>query len=220
MSINKVPIVIFASGRGSNFDAIVDTINSGKLNAEITALVCDQPGAPVLVKARKAGINTLLIPFENNRDYHESKILDSLSTVNFRFLVLSGYMRIITPIIINKLKSHRGYSRIANIHPSILPSFPGLNSYGKAFNYGCKIAGVTVHLVDNNMDDGPICAQEAFSIEDCKDETEVENRGLIIEHRLYSETLEWVLREKFDVEERMITVHSGTIKRRMCVRTR
>jgi phosphoribosylglycinamide formyltransferase-1 len=205
----STPIAIFASGRGSNFDAIEAAIRVGVVDAKIVAVVSDQPDAPVLEKARGAGLHTIMVPAQKDRLEHEKKILVELAKVSPRFLVLAGYMRIITPHLIESFRSDHGYSRIINIHPSLLPAFPGVNSYEQAFQHGSKVTGVTVHLVENEVDSGPICAQEAFDMSGCQSAEIVEKLGLAIEHRLYPETLSWVLREKFTV------VHRGG---RLCVR--
>jgi phosphoribosylglycinamide formyltransferase-1 len=197
----KTPIAILASGRGSNFDAIYAAVKSGALDADIVAVVSDKADAGVLEKAKKAGLKAIAVPFVKgtSRQDHETKILAELDQTRPKFLVLAGYMRIMTPHLIERFRSERGYSRIVNIHPSLLPAFPGVESYEQAFHAGVKVSGVTVHFVETEVDSGPICAQEAFRIDDCRSVSEVEQRGLAVEHRLYSETLKWVLPEKFDL---------------------
>ena len=106
---------------------------------------------------------------------------------------------------------------MVNIHPSLLPAFPGLNSYAQAYRYGAKVAGVTVHLVEAEVDSGPICAQEAFSIDDCQSEEEVEKRGLAVEHQLFPQVLSWVLPEKFIIERRPLLGSSEKANGRLCV---
>lgn len=201
-------IAVLASGRGSNLEAIARAIDSGGLRARVAALVCDRPGAPVLEKAARAGIPAKLIEAapegdaKSRRRDHDRRILEALQGSGARFLALAGYMRILSPVILDAFDSGRGYSRIVNVHPSLLPAFPGLDAYRRAFEWGSRVTGVTVHLVDRELDHGPICAQEAFSIADCGSAGEVERRGLAIEHRLFPETLDWVLREEFTVEKR------------------
>ena len=205
-----IPIILFASGRGTNFDAISQAIEAKTLQARIQAVVSDQPHAAVLSKAKAAGLATIVVPFpssqfgsiEERRREHEKLILKEILPLRPRFLVLAGYMRILTQDLIEAFRSEKGYSRIVNIHPSLLPSFPGIHSYAQAYRYGTHVAGVTVHLVESAVDSGPICAQEAFSIADCRSVEEVEKRGLEIEHRLFPQTLDWVLSEKFSVEMR------------------
>lgn len=206
-----VPFAVLASGRGSNFEAIARAVREGRLSGRIVAVLSDKADAPVLEKARAAGVPVLAVPApprehgtpEERRRRHEEKILEALAPYSPRFLVFAGYMRIITPRLIDAFRdSGAAYSRIVNIHPSLLPAFAGVDGYGQAFRYGAKVAGVTVHLVDREMDGGPVCAQEAFEIGDCADRAEVEKRGLEVEHRLYPEVLEWVLSERFRVSER------------------
>ena len=216
------PIAILASGTGSNFEAIADAVASGELNAKILALVCDVPGAPVLAKAKARGIPAIDVPFppssagamDVRRQRHEEELLSKLRALEPRFLVMAGYMRIVTPRLIEAFRSERGYTRIVNIHPSLLPAFPGVKSYAQAFRFGVKVTGVTVHLVEPDVDSGPICAQEAFSIADCRSVDEVEARGHAVEHRIYSRTLQWVLPESFRLEDRD---QQDLKNRRLCV---
>jgi folate-dependent phosphoribosylglycinamide formyltransferase PurN len=149
------------------------------------------------------------------------KALDGVTPADF--LVLAGYMRVLTDAFIESYRSPRGYARIVNVHPSILPAFPGVGSYAQAFRHGSQLAGVTVHLVEPAVDDGPICAQASFPIGDCRSAEEVEARGLRLEHVLYPETLAWVLPEKFEVETRSLDINGkglppGRSIRRLCVR--
>jgi phosphoribosylglycinamide formyltransferase-1 len=197
-------IAVFASGRGTNFDAIRGAITAKKLDAEIVALVSDNPDAPAIAKAKGAGIRTVVKKPEGAkfRRQHEEALLSELRPLGARFVVLAGYMRLLTPDFIREFRSEGGYSRIVNVHPSLLPAFPGVGGYAQAFEHGAKVSGATVHLVDDGLDSGPICAQEAFDIRDCKSSEEVEKRGLLLENRLYPETLRWVLPEKFKLIER------------------
>ncbi|MBC7693329.1 MAG: phosphoribosylglycinamide formyltransferase [Methylotenera sp.] len=208
---------VFASGRGSNFEAILHAKQEGLLQSELVALVCDQPEAPVIEKAKAAGIPTFVIPLVSaaeasgsspqslaeRRTLHEERILKALLPFAPRFLVMAGYMRLLGPTLLGAFAERgeaSGHHRIVNVHPSLLPAFPGVNAYRQAYESGTHFAGVTVHLVDEKMDHGPICAQEAFSIRDCASVDEVEKLGLQIEHRLYPSTLKWILEEKFTVE--------------------
>lgn len=201
-------ISIFASGRGSGFESIVKSVESGRLKAKITSLICDVADAPVLEKARAAGIAShLIVPDmdlpsgKTRRREHEKRILHALATNSPRFLVLAGYMRVLSADFILSFQSDRGnYSRIVNVHPSLLPAFPGVGGYQQAFQHGCKVTGVTVHLVDESLDGGSICAQRSFAIENLNSAQEVEAAGLKLEHELYPETLSWVLPEHFELE--------------------
>jgi len=223
-SRNPVPIAVFASGRGSNFDAIAGAIESGQLDARITSVVSDRPEAPVLEKARARGLIVHCVPFapgtsgegiEERRVRHDEEILRRISLENPRFLVMAGYMRIVSPLLLDAFRSERGeYHRVVNVHPSLLPAFSGAAGYAQAFEHGCQVAGVTVHLVDQGLDSGPICAQEAFGISDCRSAREVEARGLQLEHRLYPQALSWILSENFEIETRSALAPP----RRPCVR--
>ena len=205
-----IPIAIFSSGTGSNFEAIADSVKHGALDAKIVALVCDHADAPVIAKAQARGIKTLIVPFVagQQKAEHEEEILKLLLPLKPHFVVLAGYMRVLSSTFLKAFDSGRGYFRVANIHPSLLPAFPGLDGYGQAFNYGARVSGCTVHLVDQGVDSGPICAQETFFISDCSSVDDVRSRGLVIEHRLYSASLKWLLKEKLTIEKR---------KGRLCV---
>jgi phosphoribosylglycinamide formyltransferase-1 len=208
------PIVIFASGTGSGFESIAKAVEEGKLQAKILALVCDQPAAVVLDKARARGVKTIVVPKAQgeSRASHDERILAEILPLQPQFLVMAGYMRIVSPKLLESFRSERGYTRVVNIHPSLLPAFPGVGAYAQAFRYGTRVAGATVHLVELEVDSGPICAQAAFSIEGLRSEAEVEQKGKTIEQELYPRTLSWVLPERFDIEVRDSTL------RRLCVR--
>jgi phosphoribosylglycinamide formyltransferase-1 len=161
-----IPIVIFASGRGSNFEAIHRAILHHQLSGvEVRAVLSDRPDAPVLDRARALGISALCVPYPqegsplSRREKHGKLILAELAKLKPHFIVLAGYMRILSVEVLEAFRAPQGYCRIVNIHPSLLPSFPGVNSYAQAYQYGVKVAGVTVHLVEEGVDTGPICAQ-------------------------------------------------------------
>lgn len=195
-----VPIAVLASGKGSNFEAIAQAIDEGRLSARITAVVSNKKDALVLKKAQERGIKAICIPSVGKKSAeHEREVLEALKTDPPRFIVLAGYMKILGSRFLEEFKSQEGYSRVVNVHPALLPSFPGVDSYKQAYEYGCKVSGVTVHLVDEKTDHGPICAQEAFAISDCTSAEEVQARGIKIEHRLYPQTLNWILKEEFKV---------------------
>lgn len=240
----SIKIAVFASGRGSLFEAIVHAIKEKSLDAEICGLVTDQPHAPVVERARNHGIEVLEVPlpeFNNpqmapagiervkqvheRRLLHEAEVMRALEPHAPHFLVLAGYMRLFTPEFIEKYRSKRGYSRIVNIHPSLLPLFPGKRAYEQAYYYGVKVTGATIHFVESYMDDGPICMQAPFVIQDTDTLEDVENRGIQLEREIYPKALQWILAEKFTMEERLIEEEDGsedpagrTTSRRFCVR--
>ena len=202
-------VVVLASGRGSNFEALIRAIESQTLSeVRIEALISDRAQAGALDLAKKYGIPAVHVPFpdpgsdlEKRRKLHGEMILKALEKFQPRFLVLAGYMRILSRVVLDSFRDPKGYCRIVNIHPSLLPAFPGVDSYAQAFDYGAKISGVTVHLVEEGVDSGPICAQRSFSLESFRSAREVEARGLEIEHELFPDTLNWVLKENFLIEE-------------------
>lgn len=198
MSVDQVSAIVLCSGRGSNFEAIAQAAQLGKIPLNILAVASDREQAPVLDRARRRGIATHLM--NGDRIQREASLMGLCERLNPRFLILAGYMRILGTRVIDAFRSGEGYARITNVHPSLLPEFKGLNGYGQAFKQRAKKTGVTVHLVEPELDSGPILAQEAFSIDDCRSEQDVEDRGLAIEHRLYPETLLWALTEKFRIE--------------------
>lgn len=195
-------IAVLGSGRGSNFDAIADAVSRGQLRAQIVAVLSDQGDAPILEKARARGLKALHVgrTQEMNRARHDQEVVQALQAAGAEWAVMAGYMRVVTPVFLDAFQDQAGFKRVVNIHPSILPVFPGLDGYGQAFRHGCKQAGATVHLVELGVDEGPICAQAAFDISSCKSVDEVERLGLAVEHQLYPQTLDWVLNREFVTE--------------------
>jgi phosphoribosylglycinamide formyltransferase-1 len=198
--VKRPRIAVLASGRGSNVVALAQAITRGELQAEIALVASDRKAAAVLQKATALGLPTLY-----EKDLRELR--ESLLELNVQFVVLAGFMKILSADFISAFRDPRGFSRIINIHPSLLPAFPGLNSYQQAFDHGVKVTGVSVHLVDDCVDTGPICAQRSFSIEYCKSIEEVETLGLSIEHALYPQTLNWILKDHFDIIHRGGRLH-------------
>lgn len=180
-------IAVFASGSGSNFQALVDAAKADQLSCEIALLVCDKPGAYAIKRAEKAGIPSLVISpkdFASKADY-EKEILQKLNESEVELIVLAGYMRLIGETL---LTAYEG--RIVNIHPSLLPSFPGKDAIGQAFQAKVKITGVTVHYVDEGMDTGPIIAQEAVKMDENETRESLEAKIHQVEHLLYPNVIQ------------------------------
>ncbi len=179
-------IAIFSSGSGSNFQAIVDAVQSGELDASIKLLVCDQPDAFVIERAKASGIPAFVFRAKDfeSKDAFETAIHEELVLHGVEFIVLAGYMRLIGSTLLEKYATN-----IVNIHPSLLPAFPGKDAIGQALQSGVKITGVTIHYVDAGMDTGPIIEQECIRI--TKDETKssLQEKVHRIEHGLYPRTL-------------------------------
>jgi len=195
----KANIAIMASGKGTNAKNL---ILSGKAipNINVTCLISDVENAPALDMAKELGVEGIYIPVEKSESLkktkteHESKIINVLKEYNVNWILLAGYMRIIGPTL---LSTYSG--RILNIHPSLLPAFPGKNAYEDAFNYGVKLSGATTHFVDEGIDTGKIILQDSFirKNEDTLDDFKA--RGLELEHRLYSKTLEILAEGRLEV---------------------
>ncbi|MFJ7936518.1 phosphoribosylglycinamide formyltransferase [Sporosarcina sp. NPDC096371] len=182
---NKMKIAVFASGSGSNFAAIEEASRNGELNAEIVLMVTNKPEAFVVERAEKAGIPVAALRPKDfdSKDTYEEAILEALREAGAEWLVLAGYMRLVGQPLLAAYPS-----RIVNIHPSLLPSFPGKDAIEQAVEHGVKVTGVTVHLVDEGMDTGPILAQRAVDVID-GDAAKTAEAIHAVEHDLYKETL-------------------------------
>ncbi|TCM95817.1 phosphoribosylglycinamide formyltransferase-1 [Paenibacillus sp. BK033] len=196
-------IAVFASGQGTNFQALADAVRQGGLDATIELLVCDKPAAPVVERARKAGIDTFVfVPKEYpSRQAYETEILAELQRRGIELVVLAGYMRIITSVLVEPY-----YGRMINIHPALLPAFPGVNGIGQALEYGVKVTGVTVHYVDGGMDSGPIIAQSAVEVQDGDTVDTLGQRIHEAEQQLLPQVVQWIAEGRVALEERIVTV--------------
>jgi len=198
MSAKQVTIAVFASGNGSNFQAIADAVKEGRLDARIGLLVCDRPNAAVIGRAEAAGVPVFAFrPKEYaSREAYETVILEQLRKRQVDIVVLAGYMRILTHVMVEAY-----WGRMINIHPSLLPSFPGLDAIGQALRHGVKVTGVTVHLVDGGMDSGPILAQRAIEIGADDTEGTLAARVHEIEHKLYPEVIQRICNGSIDLKQ-------------------
>ncbi|MGE7675394.1 phosphoribosylglycinamide formyltransferase [Lysinibacillus sp. NPDC094403] len=183
-------IAVFASGSGSNFQAIQEAIERGELNAKIELVVTDKPSAFVVTRAENYSIPVLALSpkeFTSKADY-ETAIIDALHECQVEWIVLAGYMRLISEVLLTAYPQ-----RIVNIHPSLLPAFPGKDAIGQAMEHGVKVTGVTVHFVDEGMDTGPIIAQSAVQVVE-GDREATETAIHKEEHELYTKALEQLLK--------------------------
>ena len=183
-------IAIFASGSGSNFQAIAVAAQSGNLNAQISLLVCDKPGAFAVDRAEMLKIPALVISPKSypSKETYEEEILQKLTSLEVDMIVLAGYMRLIGPTLLNAYEG-----KIVNIHPSLLPAFPGKDAIGQALAAGVEKTGVTVHFVDEGMDTGPVIASTAVKIAPGETRESLQKKIQRIEHSLYPEVLEKLL---------------------------
>ena len=195
-------LAIFASGRGSNAMAILSAVRSGKLSRiDPVLLVCDRENAPVLEKAREAGIPALqILPKEfSSKDEYERGILSHLREKKVEAIALAGYMRLVGPSLIEAYPD-----RIVNIHPSLLPAFPGLHAQKQAIDYGVRVTGVTVHFVDLQMDHGPVILQKCLSVSPEDTEESLVERLLPLEHETYIEALDGLSRGLLKISGRRV----------------
>jgi phosphoribosylglycinamide formyltransferase-1 len=196
-------IAVFASGQGSNFQALADAAAEGKLDGSIELLVCDKPAAPVVERAVQAGVDTFLFKPKDyaSREAYEAEILAELERRGVELIVLAGYMRILTPILVEPY-----YGRMINVHPALLPSFPGVNGIRQALEYGVKITGVTVHFVDGGMDSGPIIAQRAVTVEQGDSEEALGERIHAAERDLLPWTVQQIALRRVALAGRQVTL--------------
>lgn len=185
-------IAIFASGSGSNFEAIVEAYSRGSLKGHPAVCVCDRPGAYVIERAHRFGVPVIVASPKDFADKaaYEAFVASELEGFDIELICLAGYMRIVGPVLLAAFPE-----RIINIHPSLLPAFKGAHAIRDAFDYGVKVYGVTIHYVDETLDGGKIIAQRAFPY-DGADIDELESRVHAVEHVLYPETINRLLEAK------------------------
>jgi len=185
--MRKTPIAILISGRGSNMRALIEACAQPDYPAEIALVLSNRPDAPGLETARNAGLKTLAIPsrdYGKNREAHERAIDEALHAHGVELVCLAGYMRVLTPYLVTAWNG-----RMLNIHPSLLPAFPGLHTHEAAINAGAKEHGCTIHLVTNGVDEGPILAQARIPVLSTDTPETLAARILEQEHTLYPETV-------------------------------
>jgi phosphoribosylglycinamide formyltransferase 1 len=192
---------ILLSGRGSNFEAIAKNVASGRIpNARISVVISNRADAGGLQTAQRLGITTLVIPSKSkDREAHDREVVEALQQHSTDLVCLAGYMRLLSPWFVRQFPH-----RILNIHPSLLPAFPGLEAQEQAFAYGVKVTGCTVHFVDEELDHGPIIVQKTVAVLDTDDEHSLAVRILEQEHIAYAEAINIVLAENFEVAGRRL----------------
>jgi len=201
----KKRIGVLLSGRGSNFEALAESVSTGRIpNAEIAIVISNKPDAPGLERAKARGIAARLIPSKGlEREAYDRQVAAVLHEHKVDLICLAGYMRLLSPYFVAAFPQ-----RILNIHPSLLPSFPGLESQRQALEYGVKFAGCTAHFVDENLDAGPIIVQAVVPVHDTDDEHALAERILKEEHRIYTEAVRIVLEGNYRIEGRRVVCSS------------
>src|SRR5713226_4138030 len=202
---------ILLSGRGSNFEAIAKNVAAGKIpNARVAVVISNKPDAGGLEVAKRMGLEALVIPSNGkSREQHDREVVAALQQHRIDLVCLAGYMRLLSPWFVQQFPR-----RILNIHPSLLPAFPGLDAQEQAFAYGVKISGCTVHFVDEELDHGPIIVQKACPVLETDDEHTLAARILEQEHIAYTEAVNIVLAGNFEiVGRRLVASQKAEIRR-------
>ncbi len=196
-------IGVLLSGRGSNFEALAESMSAGRIpDAEIAVVISHRGGAPGIERARARGIDARVIPSRGlERDAYDRQVVAVMREKNVDLVCLAGYMRLLSPYFV---KEYHGC--IVNIHPSLLPAFPGLEAQRQALEHGVKFTGCTVHFVDETLDAGPILLQAAVPVRDDDTVETLSERILIEEHRIYSEAVRIVLEGRYRIEGRRVII--------------
>ncbi len=201
--MNENTIVVLVSGRGTNLQALIDATQSGYIPGRISLVISDTPGAYALVRAQKASIPTVVLDYHSfsEKKEYESKLLEILEKEHPAVICLAGYMRIIGKMILTRFPQ-----QILNIHPSLLPAFPGLDAQKQALEYGVKISGCTVHFVNEGMDTGPIILQAAVAVKDFDTVETLSESILQYEHKIYPEAVKLFLEQKLQIIGRTVKI--------------
>ena len=200
-------VAVLASGRGSNLHAIIDAIEAGQVQAQIVAVISNKKDAVALDRARKHGLPELFVdpkPFAgqpDSREAYDRVLLEVLQQQHVELVLLAGYMKIVTAVLVNAFAN-----RMMNIHPSLLPSFPGLEVQKKAIDWGCKLAGCTVHFVTEGVDEGPIIVQAAVPVLDSDTPEALAARILEQEHKIYPQAVQLFAEGRLKVNGRQVQI--------------
>ncbi|MCH8858694.1 MAG: phosphoribosylglycinamide formyltransferase [Proteobacteria bacterium] len=206
--MRKLRVAVFVSGGGTNLQALIDAAEAGDLSIDIAAVISNKPNAKALERAREHGIPALSVPSKGlTREAHETAVQETLEPLQQDLCVFAGYMRLVSGDFIrychNRTKDLPG---IINIHPAMLPAFPGVDGYGDAYRYGVKASGITVHFIDEGTDTGPIILQESFprlpqdTLEDFR------ARGLAIEHAVLPRAIQYYAEDRLVLEDRYVRI--------------
>lgn len=194
---------VLCSGRGTDLQAILDAIDRGEVEARVAVVIADKPEAYALERAKKAGISAVLVDRKKyeGRELFEKALIAALEEAGVTLVVLAGFMRILTPLFVRHFDG-----RIMNIHPALLPSFPGAHAHRDVLAYGVKISGCTVHFVDEGTDSGPIILQAAVPVLDDDTEETLAARVLAEEHRIYPQAIQLYCAGKLKVDGRIVSI--------------
>ena len=205
-SKKKLKLAILASGSGTNLQSIIDQCQQGRLDAEICLVLSNNPGAGALERAEQAGINNVCINHRefNSREDFDQAVVVALQKAGAELIVLAGFMRIISAVFLQAFPQ-----RIINIHPALLPAFPGLHVQQQALDYGARFSGCTVHIVDGGIDTGPIIAQAVVPILPNDSEETLAARILEQEHKIYPQVIQWFAEGRVTIKKRQVLIKSS-----------
>jgi phosphoribosylglycinamide formyltransferase-1 len=196
---------ILLSGRGSNFEAIANNIDGGRLAAKISIVISNRADAGGIESARRRGLKALVIPSKGReREAHDREVVAALREAGVELVILAGYMRLLSPWFIQQFPQ-----RILNIHPALLPAFPGLDAQKQAFDYGAQISGCSVHFVDEHLDHGPIIVQRAVPVLPDDDEHTLAARILEQEHQAYTDAIRIVIEGNYEIVGRRVVTRAA-----------
>lgn len=208
---NRLRLAVFISGSGTNLQSLLDRSLDGRLSADVMVVISDREEAYGLERARKHRVSSYVVDYKKHREelyriknredarrfaYEkaESEILGILKDYEIDYVILAGFMRLLTPYFLENFRTDEGIFRVLNIHPALLPAFPGRSGYEDTFRYGCRWGGVTVHFVDEGEDSGPIIAQAVYPIFPEDSLEDVRKRGLRLEYEVYAQCINWIAR--------------------------
>lgn len=209
-----IRLAVLASGGGTNLQAILDACAAGRIDARVAVVGCNVPGAGALERARKAGVPTELLPSKGvaDRAAYDRALADRLLAHQPDLVCLAGWMRLLGPSFLQAFgptPATRGCPRVMNVHPALLPAFPGLHVQKAAIEYGARFSGCTVHFVDEGTDTGPIIVQAAVPVLEGDDEQALAARILEQEHRIYPRAIDWFARGRLSLEGRRVRVQGA-----------
>ncbi len=201
--MNKINIGVIVSGSGSNFQSIIDQTENGNLDAVIKVVICNNPDAYALERAKKHNIPSVIIDHKDFKDRNEfdEKMIKVLKSYSVELVIMAGFMRVLTPLFIKAF-----HMRIMNIHPAILPSFQGIHAQERAFDYGVKFSGCSVHFADEGVDTGPVIIQSVVPVYDDDTADTLQERILKEEHRIFPQAIQFYAEGKLEVVGRKVRV--------------
>jgi phosphoribosylglycinamide formyltransferase-1 len=206
---------VLASGSGTNLQALLDAAEAGRIDARVAVVVCNVPGVWALDRADRAGVPSVLLPSRGvDRAAHDRAVVKALRAHGVELVCLAGYMRLVTPEFLSAFgpgPDTRGCPRVLNVHPALLPSFPGLHAQRQALECGVRVSGCTVHFVDGGTDTGPIVAQAAVPVLDGDTEDTLATRILLEEHRLFPQAVHWFAQGRLSLEGRRVRLDGAPL---------